>query len=282
MKPIAWLLVAASPALAETPALADILARVASNQAKSVEARKQFVYREDELVRVSQTNGKRLCEQRQQFIITPTATGMDRQMADPAEKVAGAEKDGVVSHCGVTITGSHGESFSMQTGSGGQNLSFGSSLGTTRDGMPRGLFPLTADEQRLYTYKLENTEMLRGRQVYRISFRPNGERGSDGTPGIWKGEALIDSEEFQPVQVSTDVQGTIPLPVRILLGTNVRGLGFSVSYQRLADGVWFPSGFGGEFRIQGFFFWRYVVSVNVHNTDFRRTEVKSNVTYDAK
>jgi hypothetical protein len=276
MKLFACFLLACSAAFAETPALADILARVAANQAKSVDARKEFVYREDELVRISQTNGKRLCEQRQQFTITPNPSGIERQLVERTQK------EGAETHCTVNLSGNNGESLSMSTGEGSKNLSFSTSMGNTPDGMPRGMFPLTADEQRLYTYKLRKTENLRGRQVYRISFQPNGKRDPNGRQGYWKGEALIDTEEFQPVQVVTDLKGAVPLPVRVFLGTNVHGLGFSVSYERLADGVWFPSGFGGEFKVQALFFFRYVVSVNVHNTDFRRADVNSKVTYDPK
>jgi hypothetical protein len=60
----------------------------------------------------------------------------------------------------------------------------------------------------------------------------------------------------------------------------VRGLGFSVSYERVADGVWFPTGFGGEFKFNVLFFYRRSVSINVKNSDFKRTDVNSNVAFD--
>ena len=50
MKRIAWILVAASAGFSQAPSIDDIMDRVATNQAKSVEARKQFVYRQLELV----------------------------------------------------------------------------------------------------------------------------------------------------------------------------------------------------------------------------------------
>ena len=84
------------------------------------------------------------------------------------------------------------------------------------------------------------------------------------------------------MQVSTDLTVGVPLPVRILLGTSVHGIGFNVSYRRLADGVWFPSGFGGEFSVRALFFFKQVVSINVTNSDFRRTDVNSAVTFDGK
>src|SRR5271165_4166686 len=50
MKRLAWILIAASAGFSQAPSMGDIMGRVAANQAKSVEARKQFVYRQQELV----------------------------------------------------------------------------------------------------------------------------------------------------------------------------------------------------------------------------------------
>jgi hypothetical protein len=50
MKRIAWMLIAASAGFSQVTSIDDIIGRVAANQAKSVEARKQFVYRQEELV----------------------------------------------------------------------------------------------------------------------------------------------------------------------------------------------------------------------------------------
>jgi hypothetical protein len=53
-----------------------------------------------------------------------------------------------------------------------------------------------------------------------------------------------------------------------------------MNYERVADGVWFPSGFGGEFKFNVLFFYRRSVSINVKNSDFKRTDVNSNVAFD--
>ena len=274
MKRIAWLLIAASAGFSQTPSIDDIMGRVAANQAKSVEARKKFVYRQQELVAMHQSNGKMTCEQRREYTVIPMADGIERRLLNPPEE------NGDVRRCNVDLSGSSGESLSVTTGSEGD--SFSTSLGKTKDGVPRGLFPLTAEEQHVYEYKLASTEMHAGRKVYRVTFRPNKHKDASGNQGYWKGEALIDAEEFQPVHVNTDLTIGIPLPVRILLGTSVHGIGFSVSYQRLDDGVWFPSGFGGEFSVRALFFFKQVVSVNVSNRDFRHTDVKSTLTFAGK
>ena len=98
----------------------------------------------------------------------------------------------------------------------------------------------------------------------------------------WKGEALIDAEEYQPVLITTSLAFKIPAPVRILLGTNIRGLGFSVAYQKFADRVWFPVSYGGEFEVRAVFFYKRTISVSLANSDFRRTDVTTNVAYAAQ
>ena len=274
MQRIPWILIAASAGYSQAPAIDDIMGRVAANQAKSVEARKQFVYRQQELVAMHQSNGKMTCEQRREYTVAPTADGIERRLVNPPEK------NGDVQRCNVDFSGSSGENLSVTMGSEGD--SFSTSLGKTKDGVPRGLFPLTAEEQQFYEYQLAGIAMHGGRKVYRVTFRPNKQKDANGNQGYWKGETLIDAEEFQPVRVNTDLTVGIPLPVRILLGTSVHGLGFTVSYRRLADGVWFPSGFGGEFSVRALFFFKQVVSVNITNGDFRHTDVNSTMTFAGK
>ncbi len=231
------------------------MARVAANQEKSVEARKQFVYHQEELIAMRKSNGAVDCEQKRQYSVAPGAKGVSRRVL-VSEKLPRA--------CMAN--------FDME----------GAESGTAEkpgDGIPRDLFPLRAKEQPQYDYKLEGVETYKGRAAYRVSFRPNHRRDEDGDEGYWKGEALIDAEEFQPVQVVTDLTAKVPMAVRVLLGTNVHGVGFSVSYQRIAPGVWFPAGFGGEFRFNALFFFRRSISINVKNSDFERADVNSSVTY---
>src|SRR5262249_18723293 len=122
--------------------------------------------------------------------------------------------------------------------------------GNSKDGIANDLFPLTLKEQAKYRFKLVRTEQYHSRSVYRVAFEPR-----PGAKDVaWKGEALIDAEEFQPLTVSTKMAPKIPVAVRVLLGTNLRGLGFSVTYRKFADGVWFPVSYGGEFHVRAVFF----------------------------
>jgi len=269
MKLALYIALAGLPALAQTPDIDDIMSRVAANQAKSVEARKQYVYQQEQLVRVLRANGKLAREEKREYTVTPKARGERKHMT----AFEGKYED-------------HGQLTSYyHSGHEGKRIDIDGALVTafddeSDDGIPHDLFPLTAREQRLYSYKLEGGETYRGRQVYRVGFEPNHQHDKDGDEGSWKGVALIDAEEFQPVQVTTDLGWKVPLAVRIVLGTNVRGVGFTVSYQRMPDGIWFPASFGGEFEVRAVFFYRRTISVNLKNSDFRRTDVVSTVAFD--
>lgn len=250
--------VLAQPPFAQTPTVNEIMTRVAANQARSVEARKQFVYRQNKLVRLRRADGKLACDQRQEYTVTPMPRGIKRQLVHSE---------------------SHGDGWCRVDDDSDTKGSV-ETLDDSSDGISRDLFPLTTGEQQKYEYRFEGTDSVSGRQVYRISFRPSHHRDPDGGEGYWKGEALIDAEEFQPVQVVTDLTAKIPIPVRILLGTNVRGVGFTVSYRRVADGVWFPASFGGEFEVRALFFFKRSISINTKNSDFQRATVDTNVVFD--
>jgi hypothetical protein len=273
MKQIAWIVLAASTAFAQapladvekTPPIDEIMTRVAANQAKSVEARKQFVYKQEQLIALRRSNGKTDCQFQREYSVAPKPTGVTRKLVK-SESVAGHCDDDSDKNVKANIDNSGDESA-------------GFPMGWEKDGVPRDLFPLTEKEQRHYDYRIAGVETYKGRKAYRIAFQPKSPR-EDVDGGVWKGEALIDAEEFEPISVTTTLAQKVPLGVRVFLGTDVRGLGFSVSYERVADGVWFPTGFGGEFKFNVLFFYRRSVSINVKNSDFKRTDVNSNVAFD--
>ena len=272
MKLVMWMALAGFPALAQTPGIDEIMSRVAANQAQSVEARKQYVYRQEQLFSLHRANGMLACQQKWEYTVTPVPDGIVKHVVKSETKGQG--------HCGPPTS---------ETASGAQHTVGDSGVtvswdeighGHSADGVPYDLFPLTAREQRKYSYQIEGSEAYHGRQVYRIGFRPNHVRDEDGEEGYWKGETLVDAAEFQPVLVTTDLTAKVPAAVRVLLGTNVRGVGFTVSYERMPDGIWFPAGFGGEFELRALFFYKRTISVNVTNSDFRRTDVVSSLAFD--
>ena len=190
MKHVVWiLLLAASPAVCQTLPVREIMGRVAANQAKSLEARKFFVYHQKEFISMRRANGQLDCEQRREYSVAPTPDGVERQLLNPPQ--SDAEK----ARCTIELKTDSGASFSASTGSDGD--AFTVSMGKTRDGVPETLFPLTAELQRLYDYKLKGVEKYRGHDVYRIAFRPNHQKaarpGSSRHESHWRGHPAASS-----------------------------------------------------------------------------------------
>ena len=69
------------------------------------------------------------------------------------------------------------------------------------------------------------------------------------------------------------------MAVRMLLGTDLPGLGFNVRYQRLDKNIWFPVSFGTEFRMHILFFLNRDITVSSENSGFRRANVASKIQY---
>jgi hypothetical protein len=261
----------AGAAQAQLPDIHEIMSRVAANQARTEDARREFVYQQKQNVRLRRPNGKLVREEFREYNVTPTPRGNNRRLValqgryeSKGDYVAyekrNEEGDGVSEGIDSGLVEGFSEDLMSESGS--------------RDGIANNLFPLTYHQQLKYDFRLLGVETYRGRRVYRVAFTPR--RQSD-----WKGEALIDAEEAQPVFVTTKLAHGVPLPVKTLLGTDVKGLGFSVSYQRFADGVWFPVSYGGEFQLHVLFFYKRTISVSMTNTDFQRVDVNSLVRYSA-
>jgi hypothetical protein len=254
------------------PDIGEIMSRVASNQARSEDQRKDWVYTQKQLLRMLRGNHKLAREERREYAITPRKRRTQKELVhfegkyESHGKYIAYDKPGY-EYKGVDIDGDLINDISEDM----------TNDKASRDGLDHDLFPLTSGEQKKYDFQLKGTEQYRGRQVFRVSFAPKPH--VDGDSGSWKGEALIDAEEFQPVMVTTNLAFGIPMAVRILLGTNIRGLGFSVAYQKFADGVWFPVSYGGEFEVRAVFFYKRTISVALTNSDFRRTDVTTKVAY---
>jgi hypothetical protein len=248
------------------------MARVARNQTHSQEARREYTYHQKQLLRMLRGGGKVAREERREYDVTPAAHGFQKELAHfegryefkgsyvPYDRPGYTYKE-------LDIDGEliHEMSEEMTNDK------------HSRDGISADLFPLTGHEQRKYNFQLVRREKYRGSDVYRVKFEPKPHQEMD--EAAWKGEALIDTAEFQPVFVQTSLATKIPLAVKTLLGTNIHGLGFAISYQKFEDGVWFPVSYGGEFEVRAVFFYKRKISVSMTNADFRRTHVDSSVTY---
>jgi len=272
MKILAAAALALSSALAQAPDVQQIMSRVGINQAKAQELRQNYVYHQTQLLRMMRGNGKLAREEHRDYVITPELHRVRKQLAGFQGKY---ESHGAF--LGYQKPGYHYKDLDIDGELLNEMSEDMTNDGKARDGIGSDLFPLTYHEQLKYTFHLVGTESYRNRQVWRVAFEPDRSLHHDET--IWKGEALIDCAEYQPVLVTTKMARKLPLMVRTLLGTDVKGLGFSVSYARLAEGVWFPVSYGGEFEIRAVFFYKRTIAVSLVNTDFRHTDVTSSVAY---
>ena len=269
-------MLAALTVLANRPTdVAGIMMRVAVNQQSARDARLNYVYRQEQTIRMRRPGGKIAREQQAEYLVAPGKEGTQKTL----EKFAGKyqykgkyvsyDKPGY-KYRGMDIDGDLVSDMAHDMMNDEKS----------QDGIGRDLFPLTAEEQRKYDFQLVGKEDYRGRAVYRVAFQPKRDAGLD-CDDAWKGEALIDAEEYQPVTVETEMAEKIPGWVKVIFGTDIKGLGFSVSYRKFADGVWFPVSYGGEFAVKGLFFYRRNISVAMQNTDFKKTDVKSTLVYAA-
>jgi len=269
--PVIFLSLAVFPALAEEPTVDRIMARVAENQARAQDMRRAYVYNQKVLARFTRTNGKLAREEKLEYAVAPTPAGVEKKLTHFEGKVQ--RKGQLVSY---DEPGKEIKDLDIDGDLIRDMVNDMTADKDSKDGIGHDLFPLTAKEQEKYIYTLEGKETYRGRAVYRVSFRPK----PHAEDADWKGEALIDVAEFQPVVVNTKVAWHIPMAVKVLLGTDIKGLGFSVSYEKFDDGLWFPVGYGGEFHIRAAFFYARNMSINMINSGFTRAKVSSNIAYD--
>jgi hypothetical protein len=256
-----------------------IMSRVGVNQAKSREERVQWIYQQKQTLRMVRSNGKVAREEHREYLVLPDRRGVKKELTS---------FDGRYRQHGTYVSydkpGYHYKGLDLDA-----DLVNGMSEDMTNqkesmDGIESDLFPLTYHQQLKYAFRLEGgLRDYRGRQVWPVAFEPKGrvhmvDADEDDT-GIWKGEMLIDAEELQPVAITTSLAWKMPAAVRILLGTNIKGLGFSLSYQKVADGVWFPVSYGGEFEVTGLFLYKRTMSISLVNSGFRHAEVTSQIAF---
>jgi len=247
------------------PSVEEIMARVAANQDRAEQVRAEYVYQQRIHVASLRTNGKLAREESADYLVTPTPDGTKKELK---------HIEGRYWHKGryLTFQGEPVPEAGWLDSSLVESFRDDLSNDKSKDGLGRDLFPLTSGEQKQYRFELAGEEMVEGRKVYRVRFRPR-----DKNELTWAGEALIDAAEFEPVRVYTKLSRKIPLFVRTLLGTDVPGIGFNVEYRRFDQNVWFPVSFGTEFRLRAVFFINRDITVSLENSAFERAKVQSKI-----
>lgn len=279
---------------AQQPTLtaAEIMARVAANQDRSEAERAHYVYIQHARVTSGKSHTIR-CEEITDTRVTPTPTGSQQQLLT---------LQGRLLHKGSYITYNHlaDSKDAKQTPQADDNSKatlvqidndddtdvgivenmrdslLGNKSEHNKDGIDSNLFPLTSKEQTDYTFTLLGHEPRNGHDTFHIQFRPK-----DKSDIGWKGDAWIDTATFQPVVIRTALSRNLPLGVRVLLGTNVPGIGFTVIYApqpaNQPNGVWFPVSLGSEFKVHVLFFFSRQIVISAENRDFEKTHVTSTI-----
>lgn len=268
--PVAPALLLPAVLVAQEPSAEAIMARVAANQDRSEKARAGYVYSQAVLIRFHRGDRKLAREELSEFIVLPTPDGATKSRTHFLGKYVrnGEVHEYHEPHYNYKDLDIDGDLISDLADDLTDDRK-------SRDGISGDLFPLTADKQGHYRFRLEGRERYQGREVFRITFQPKDK--SFDTP--WEGEALIDAEQYQPLVVTTRFAKKVPFVVRTLLGTNFKQIGFKVTYDEVGDGVWFPSSYGGEFVVRGLFFYKRRISLSLRNSGFERTEATSTIDY---
>ena len=112
-------------------------------------------------------------------------------------------------------------------------------------------------------------EIEAGRNVYHIAFAPRTRRNRRG-----RAKRLSMPQNSSPLGFLPRCRGASPFLVRTMW-FDLPGIGFNVVYKRLEDGVWFPSSFGTEFRLNvgPLFFFDRDISISLKNSGFEHTHV---------
>jgi hypothetical protein len=263
-------------AFAQIPTADEIMAKVAENQDRAQAARAEFVYKQKMLIRLQRGNGKLAREEEREYTVTPTEKGIKKELTrfvgkyESKGRVTEYDKPGFL-YKGTDIDGEILTDMADDLANDKK----------ARDGIATG-FPLSGKEQQRYTFHLEGTDTYRGADAYKISFKPKKtslvDCDDDGN-SCWSGEVLVDATEFQPVVITTFLAKNIPVLVQTLLGTNVRHLGFKLTYQKFDQGLWFPVTYGGEFEVKAVFFYKRRFAVALSNSGFQRADVSSRVRF---
>jgi hypothetical protein len=260
------------PSLSAQPSLDELLRKLAENQDRASEARKTIVYRQETWVRLMQTNGKLSREEKRQYTVAPTESGTTKKL----DRFEGRYlKGGRIltydapnfQYKDIDIDGELIEDLTDDLINDERS----------RDGFSKELFPLTEAEQAHYTFRLDGKRKAGSVEAWRVTFQPNmdGERA-------WAGEVLIHPQDYQPLLVTTKLAAKIPAAVKVMLGIDVRQLGFSVTYTKVTEELWFPASYGTEFGLKVLFGYKRNITMNVTNSNFRKTSAESRIEFETE
>ena len=264
----------------------EIMKRMASSVEASIEARRQYVYTQTVKARLLRPNGRVARQETRKYTAAPGPNRTEKTLVS-LDGVYHKTKTEVVKYNKPGLE--KGEKGGLDIDGGIMRDLVDDLVNDkkSRDGIPHDLFPLSVKDLPFYKFTFKESTEEKRRKAYLIAFEPTHKAlcvniggkddCQDGKP--WKGEVLVDAEEFQPVRIYTDLAFKMPWGVKVFLGTNIRQVGFSVAYSRLAPNVWFPISYGTEFKLDVLFGYHRVITLALGSSDFRRGEAKSEIRF---
>ena len=262
------------------PDVQQIMAKVAANVESSTEARRQYVYHQRVRSSLVRASGQLARKEKREYEVIPGEKHTEKKLVTFAGEYRKGKDMVPYSTPGYTYkdVDIDGELINEITNDLVNEKD-------SRDGIPHSLFPLSSRDLFRYAFTLKGEGEYQGRRIYRIGFVPQkkelcvqigGDHEGD-CDSAWKGEAWIDAEELQPVRIQTDLAFAIPWGVRVFLGTNLRQTGFSVTYRRVAENVWFPDTYGTEFRFDVLWAYKRTVTLSLESDGFRKADAASTI-----
>ena len=163
-------------AAAQTPDIEQIMSRVALNQAKSQDARKDYVYNQKQLLRMIRGGGKIAREEHREYTVTPKHRGIHQRAT---------KFDGKYEQKGKFIAydqpGYHYKSLDLDSDLMDSLSKDLMDDDQGKDGLSPDMFPLTYHQQLKYDFKLLKAEQYRGGRCTGWSSSPRPTGGSSST-----------------------------------------------------------------------------------------------------
>jgi len=266
------------------PDAATVMSQAAANVEKAADARKQYVYQQSVRSSLTRSSGQRERRERREYSVIPNETRTDKKLVSFQGEYRKGKQMLAYTEPGFRTKGGDIDGELIEELTRGLIDDKDS-----RDGIPRSLFPLSSRELAFYRFAMNGETVMNGRRTYRITFEPlkkghcihiGGDESNDCEPTAWKGETWIDAEDLQPARIITELAFRIPWGVRVFLGTNVQQTGFSITYYRAGENVWFPATYGTEFRLNVLWGYRRTIALSMESSGFQKTSASSTIEYD--
>lgn len=254
----------------------EIMQRVIENQTRAQEARKQWVYTQEVFARSMQRNKTLVREETRTYRVLPSATSAKREPL----AVAGQRRvKGKLVTYDSPLSSEDGDNIDGWVSDLTKSTrDDDEKKGGLRDGFGLNVFPLAGDKLKGYIFTRKNDTEFRGHPVYLIEYKPKKKSKYEYEGDPWEGEVLVDKVSFQPVFISSFLAFKMPMAVKILLGTNIRDLGFKVEYDKFGD-VWFPVRGSGEFKLDAVWFFKRNGTYSMKCYDFKKGTAESSITF---